>query len=83
MLQTVYPLGEHAIEAVLIMSVIALPREVLDAHQGVKVLGAAWTIRMTPIMVQGFRPIARGFRLAATFFVNTLIGLGGGWLEVA
>jgi hypothetical protein len=64
------------------MSIIALPREVLDAHQGVKVIRAAWTIRMTPIMVLGFRPIARGFRLAATFFVKTIIGLGGVWLKV-
>jgi hypothetical protein len=55
------------------MGVITLPREVLDAHQGVEVIGAAWTIRMTHIMVQCFRPIARGFRLAATFFVKALI----------
>jgi hypothetical protein len=40
------------------MSVISLPREVLDAHQVVEVIGAAWTIRMTHIMVQSFRPIA-------------------------
>ena len=38
---------------------------------------------MASIIVQGFRSIARGFRLAATLFVVALVGLGGVRLEVA
>jgi hypothetical protein len=65
------------------MSIIALTRKVIDTHQGVDILGAAWAIRMTSIIVQGFSSVARGFRLATTLFVKALVGLGGVWLEVA